>query len=147
VDLVIRAAVVFIFMFLLVRLLGRRELGDLEPFDIILLVVIGDLVQQGVTQNDTSVTGAFLVISTIALMSLLFSYLSFRFRRLRTLLDGQPIVLVEDGRPIERNMRRERITMDELAEAGRLQNVASLADVRWAVLETSGQISFIKRGD
>jgi uncharacterized membrane protein YcaP (DUF421 family) len=147
VDLVIRAAVVFIFMFLLVRLLGRRELGDLEPFDIILLVVIGDLVQQGVTQNDTSVTGAFLVISTIALMSLLFSYLSFRFRRLRTLLDGQPIVLLEDGRPIERNMRRERITLDELAEAGRLQNVASLADVRWAVLETSGQISFIRRGD
>ena len=146
-DLVIRAAVVFVFIFLLMRLIGRRELSSLEPFDLILLVVIGDLVQQGVTQNDYSVTGAILAIGTIGVLSVVTSYLSFRFRRLRPLLDGEPIVLLEDGRPIEHNLKRERITVEELAEAARLQSVASLADVRWAVLETSGEISIIRRGD
>jgi uncharacterized membrane protein YcaP (DUF421 family) len=147
VDLVIRAAVVFVFIFCLMRLIGRRELSSLEPFDLILLVVIGDLAQQGVTQNDASVTGVVLVIGTMAVMSVGASYLSFRFRRLRPILDGEPIVLLEDGRPIERNLRRERITVEELAEAARLQSVASLADVRWAVLETSGTISIIRRSD
>jgi uncharacterized membrane protein YcaP (DUF421 family) len=147
VDLVIRAAVVFGFLFCLLRLIGRRELSSLEPFDVILLVVIGDLAQQGVTQNDASVTGVMLVIGTIALLSVGTSYLNFRFRRLRPILDGEPVVLVEDGRPIERNLRRERITLEELAEAARLQSVASLRDVRWAVLETSGEISIIRRSD
>jgi uncharacterized membrane protein YcaP (DUF421 family) len=87
------------------------------------------------------------VIGTIALLSVGTSYLNFRFRRLRPILDGEPVVLVEDGRPIERNLRRERITLDELAEAARLQSVASLRDVRWAVLETSGEISIIRRSD
>ncbi|MDX6647632.1 MAG: hypothetical protein QOK40_3359 [Miltoncostaeaceae bacterium] len=146
-DLVIRAAVVFGFLFCLLRLIGRRELSSLEPFDVILLVVIGDLAQQGVTQNDASVTGVMLVIGTIALLSVGTSYLNFRFRRLRPILDGEPVVLVEDGRPIERNLRRERITLEELAEAARLQSVASLRDVRWAVLETSGEISIIRRSD
>jgi len=145
VDLVIRAAAVFVFIFILMRLIGRRELSSLEPFDLILLVVIGDLAQQGVTQNDNSVTGVVLVIGTIAVLSVAASYLSFRFRRLRPILDGEPIVLLEDGRPIERNLRRERITVEELAEAARLQSVPSLADVRWAVLETSGEISIIRR--
>jgi len=145
VDLVIRAAVVFVFIFILMRLLGRRELGSLEPFDVILLVVIGDLAQQGVTQQDNSVTGVILVIGTIGVLTVVTSYLSFRFRRLRPLLDGEPVVLLEDGRPIERNMRRERITLEELAEAARLNSVANLADVRWAVLETSGEISIIPR--
>jgi uncharacterized membrane protein YcaP (DUF421 family) len=147
VDLVIRAAIVFVFIFGLMRLIGRRELSSLEPFDLILLVVIGDLAQQGVTQNDASVTGVVLVIGTMAVLSVGASYLSFRFKRLRPFLDGEPIVLLEDGRPIERNLRRERITVEELAEAARLQSVASLADVRWAVLETSGEISIIRRSD
>jgi uncharacterized membrane protein YcaP (DUF421 family) len=147
VDLVIRAAAVFVFIFVLMRLIGRRELSSLEPFDLILLVVIGDLAQQGVTQNDNSVTGVVLVVGTIALLTVATSYLSFRFRRLRPILDGEPIVLVEDGRPIQRNLRRERITVEEVAEAARLQSVATLADVRWAVLETSGEISIIRRSD
>ena len=144
-DLVIRAAVVFVFIFILMRVIGRRELGTLEPFDLILLVVIGDLAQQGVTQQDNSVTGVILVIGTIGVLTVTTSYLSFRFRRLRPLLDGEPVVLLEDGRPIERNLRRERITLEELAEAARLHEVASLGDVRWAVLETSGEISIIPR--
>ena len=144
-DLVIRAAVMFFFVYLLTRIIGRRELSALQPFDLIMLVMIGDLVQQGVTQNDFSVTGAFLVGGTIALLTVLVSYVSFRFPRLRPVLDGDPVIVLEDGKPIERNLRRNRIALDELAAAARQSQIDSLDDVRWAVLETNGRISFIPK--
>jgi uncharacterized membrane protein YcaP (DUF421 family) len=144
-DLVFRAAAVFILIFIVTRVIGKRELGSLEPFDLILLIVIGDLVQQGVTQNDYSVTGAFIVIATMGLMTVGTSYLSFRFRPLRRVMEGEPVVLMENGRPIEQNLRRERITLDEIAEKARIEQVESLDDVRLAVLETNGEISVIPR--
>src|SRR3989440_7844628 len=105
-DLVFRAVAVFTFIFIVTRLIGRRELSSLEPFDLILLVVIGDLVQQGITQSDYSVTGAIVVILTVALVSVGFSTLNFRVRRLRPFLEGEPVVLVDDGNAVERNLRR-----------------------------------------
>jgi uncharacterized membrane protein YcaP (DUF421 family) len=145
VDIVLRAAAVFVLLFIVTRTIGRRELGNLEPFDLILLVVVGDLIQQGVTQSDYSLTGATLAIATLAVLTVAFSYASFRFRRLRPVLDGQPIVLVDNGRTIDVNLRRERITIEELRAQARLQQIASIEDVRLAVLETSGKISFIPR--
>lgn len=144
-DIVIRATVVFAFLYLLMRMLGRRELSSLEPFDIILLVVIGDLVQQGVTQSDYSVTGALLAVSTIALLTVLVSWTNFRFRRLRPVLTGEPIVLVEDGEVIEANLRRQRLTVEEVESEARLEQITSLEDVRWAILETNGEISFVEK--
>jgi uncharacterized membrane protein YcaP (DUF421 family) len=144
-DLVVRAAVAFAFVYLLTRVIGRRELSSMQPFDLIMLVMIGDLVQQGVTQNDFSVTGALLVGATIALMTVGVSYASFRFPRLRPALDGDPVIVVEEGKPIERNLRRNRITLEELAAAARQNGYPSLEPIRWAVLETNGRISFIAR--
>ena len=146
-DLVLRAGVVFFVLLVAMRAVGRRELNTMEPFDVILLVVIGDLVQQGVTQSDYSLTGAVMVIATIAVLTVSMSYLSFRFRRLRPVLEGEPLVLLEDGRPIERNLRRERITVDELRAAAREQQIASLDRIHLAILETSGRISFIPNAD
>jgi uncharacterized membrane protein YcaP (DUF421 family) len=145
-DIVIRAAVAFLVILFLTRIVGRRELSTLEPFDLILLVTIGDLVQQGVTQNDFSVTGMFLAIGTIGLLAVLFSYLPWRFQVLRPVLEGVPIILVEEGKVVEKNVKRQRLTQEEIAAAARVQNIASLDEVRWAVLETNGQISFIKKG-
>jgi uncharacterized membrane protein YcaP (DUF421 family) len=144
-DIVLRAAFAFTFIFFLTRVAGRRELSSLEPFDLIMLIVLGDLVQQGVTQSDYSVTGLVLAAGTIALMQIAASYLSFRFNRLRPLLQGEPIVLVDDGRVLEANLQRERLTLHELQEQARLSQIDSLERVRWAVLETSGQISFIPK--
>ena len=144
-DLVVRAVVTFFFIFLLTRVIGRRELSSLEPFDLILLIVLGDAVQQGLTQDDYSVTGAITVITTFALLQVLLSYLNFRVPRLRPILDGEPIVIVQDGKVLERNLKRERLTVEELAEEARTNQIASLDDVQWAVLETSGQISFIEK--
>jgi uncharacterized membrane protein YcaP (DUF421 family) len=147
VDIVARTVVVFLFIFVVTRAVGRRELSSLEPFDLILLVVIGDLVQQGVTQSDYSLTGAVMVVSTLGLLTVATSYLSFRVRRLRPVLEGEPLVLLEDGRPIERNLRRERITFEELQAAAREQQIGSLERIHLAVLETSGRISFIPQPD
>ena len=144
-DIVLRAVAVYVFIWLLTRILGRRELSTLEPFDLVLLVVLGDLVQQGVTQNDFSVTGAFLAAGSFALMTLLFSWLAFRFKRLQPVLEGDPVILVERGTPIERNLRRNRITLEELAAQARMQQVAHIEDIDWAVLETSASISVIPK--
>ena len=144
-DIVIRAAIAFGFVFLITRVVGRRELSQLEPFDLIMLIMMGDLVQQGVTQSDYSVTGMFLAAGTLALMTVLVSYLSFRFKRLRPILDGEPLVIVQDGKPIEGNLKRERLTLEEVAQEARIQQIASLDEVEWAVLERTGQISFIKK--
>lgn len=144
-DLVVRAAIGFVFVLFLTRVVGRRELGSLEPFDVILLVMIGDLVQQGITQNDFSVTGLMLAGGTIGLMTVLVSYGTFRLPFLRPIVDGEPVILVEGGKPIMRNLRRERITTGELEAQARLEGLASLEPVQWAVLETNGQISFITK--
>jgi uncharacterized membrane protein YcaP (DUF421 family) len=143
-DVVLRALVVFVAVFVLTRIIGRRELSTLQPFDLILLVVIGDLVQNGVTQNDLSVTGVLLVIFTIGLLQVATSYVAYRFKWTRPLLQGEPIVLIDNGRIIDRNMHRERLDRADIAEQARLNGIANLADVRWAVLETNGEISFIK---
>jgi uncharacterized membrane protein YcaP (DUF421 family) len=145
VDIVIRALVMFIFVWLVTRAVGRRELSTLQPFDLILLIVLGDLIQQGVTQNDFSVTGAMLAIGTVGAMTVLFSWLAFRFPRVQPILEGDPVVLVEHGKTIDRNLRANRITLEELAAQARLKQIAHIEDVEWGVLETSGQISFIPK--
>lgn len=144
-DLALRAIVLFGFVFLITRVIGRRELSSLEPFDLILLIVMGDAIQQGLTQDDYSVTGALIVVGTFAVLQLFVSYVSYRFPRLRPALDGEPIVIVQDGKPIERNMRRERLTFDEVMVEARLQQISSVEDIAWAVLETNGRISIIPK--
>jgi uncharacterized membrane protein YcaP (DUF421 family) len=144
-DIVLRALIIYLLVFAFTRALGRRELATLQPFDFILLVVIGDLIQSGVTQNDMSVTGVIIVVSTIGILQVMISYLGFRFRRMRPFLQGEPIVLVGNGQMIDRNMRRERLTLDDLAEKARLSEIESLDEIKWAVLETNGDISFIKQ--
>ena len=144
-DLVVRAIVLFFFVFLLTRVVGKRELSSLEPFDLILLIVLGDAIQQGLTQDDYSVTGAIIVVTTFAFLQVATSFAGYRFRFLRPVLEGEPIVIVQDGHVIERNLKRERLTPDEIAAEARQQQIESLEDVKWAVLETNGSISFIPK--
>ena len=142
-DLVLRCLVLFPLVIVLVRVVNRRQLHSLEPFDLVMLVVLGDLLQQGITQNDFSVTGSAIVIVTITLLSMLTAAIAYRSRRFSTLMDGEPVILVEHGRPIHYNLRRERITLRELAAQARQHNIADLGDIHYAVLETSGAISFL----
>ena len=144
-DIVIRSAIVYLVVMVLMRLLGRRELSKMQPFDLLILVVIADFVQQGVTQQDYSVTGAVLAVGTFALLIVATSWLAWRFPRTRPIIDGNPVVLLENGNPIMDNLRRERISLEEIAAQARLQQLESLQKIRWAILETSGEISFIPK--
>ena len=144
-DIALRAIFLYAFVVFLLRVMGRRELSTLSAVDLVLLIVLGDAIQQGLTQDDYSVTGAVIAISTIAAMQVGSSYLSFRSRRARRILEGEPIVILQDGKLIERNMKRERLTEDEVAEEMRVQQIASVEDVAWGIVESSGNMSFIRK--
>ena len=144
-DVVVRAAVAFAFMVVLLRVVGRRELSSLEPFDLVLLIVMGDLIQQGVTQSDYSFTGLLLSVGTFAALTVALSFLGFRFPRLRPVLEAGPLIIVQDGKLIEKNLRKERITAEEVAGEARQQQIASIEDIEWGVLEGSGKMSFIPK--
>jgi uncharacterized membrane protein YcaP (DUF421 family) len=144
-DLVLRAIVLYVFVLFVMRATGRREISSLTAVDLVLLIVLGDAIQQGLTQDDYSVTGAIIVISTIAVLQLGTSYLTFRSRKMRNLLDGVPVVLIDNGNIIEANLRRQRLTEDDLAEEMRLQQIASYDDIRWALLEANGKFSFVEK--
>lgn len=145
-DIVLRATAMFAVVYLLIRLLGKRELGQMTPFEFVVLVVIGDLIQQGITHNDFSVTGATLAIGTFAFWGLVLSWLTYLFPRLRKGLEGEPRVIVRDGVLLEDNLRRDRMSRDEVEAEMRLAGIARIGDVAWAILETNGKISFIGRG-
>jgi uncharacterized membrane protein YcaP (DUF421 family) len=144
-EIIIRATVLYFFLWMLTRGLGKRELAEMTAFELLLLVVVGDLIQQGVTQEDMSVTGAVLAVGTIGAWILLFSYLGFRFRPARDLIEGVPIVVVKDGRPVEPALRLERVVLDEVLESARNQGISNLRDIDLAILEPSGQFSFLER--
>ncbi len=144
-DIVGRAAVMFIVLYVLIRIMGKRELGQLTPFELVVMVVLGDLIQQGVTHNDFSLTGAILAVTTFAFLGLLVSWITYRFPSAERLLDGEPRVVVRGGKLLTENLRRDRITRREIESEMRMSGIARLDDVAWAILEPQGKISFIKK--
>lgn len=144
-DIVLRALFAYLFITFLLRVVGRRELSSMSPSDLILLVVLGDLIQNGVTQSDYSMTGVVLATSTIALCAVLTSLLVYKSKRASNIIEGTPLIVVQDGRPIEQNMKSERLNLDDLMEEARAQQIERLDEIKWAVLEPSGTISFIKQ--
>lgn len=144
-EIVIRSTVVFFFLFVLLRAIGKHDLADMTPFDIVILVVLGDLIQQGVTQEDASVTGALLAAGTMVFWVLVISWASFRSRRALRVVEGQPVVVVKDGESLEETLRLERLPREELLEAARQQGIDDLRTVAWALLEPGGRFSFIRR--
>ena len=144
-ETVIRAAIMFAFVWLIMRVIGKKELSGMSAFELVLLVIIGDLIQQGVTQQDTSVTAAVLAVSTVALLVVITSYISFRFRRASRLTEGFPVVIVRNGRVQQQVITLERLTEDEVREAAREQGIPDIRDVVVGILETDGKFSFVKR--
>lgn len=144
-DIVLRATAMFALLYALIRLLGKRELGQMTPFELVLLVVMGDLIQQGVTHNDFSLTGGMLAIGTFAFWALTLSWATYLFPKLKNALEGEPRVVVKNGKIIEANLRRDRLTRDEILSEMRLAGIGRLANVEWAILEPQGKISFISK--
>jgi uncharacterized membrane protein YcaP (DUF421 family) len=146
-EVVVRATVIFFFLFVIVRVLGRRQLSEMSAFELLVLVTMGDLVQQGVTQEDMSVTGAVLAVGTFAIWSLLFAAITYRWRKAEGLVSGVPVLIIKDGKLIEDALDVERIPYDEVLEAARQQGIGDLAQVHVGIVEADGQFSFIRADD
>ena len=146
-EIVYRAAVLYLFLWFVMRVLGKKELGQMSAFELVLLLAIGDLVQQGVTQEDYSVTGAMLAIGAFSVLILLGSWVSFRFPCSRDVLEGIPVVIVRDGRLRHDVLRLERLTDTEVREAMREQGIDDVGTVRVGLLEADGKFSFITGED
>lgn len=144
-DIALRAIAAYFFIIFILRITGRRELSTLGPSDVVLLVVMGDLVQNGITQSDDSVTGIFLAVSTLSLMTVTMAFITFKSRRAQLIVEGAPLILVQDGKPIEKNLRSERLNINDVQEEARGQGIESIDDIKWCVLEASGSMSFIKK--
>jgi len=144
-DIVARAAIMFAVLYVLLRLMGKRELGQLTPFELVVMIVLGDLIQQGVTHNDFSLTGALLAVSTFAFLAIVMSWLTYLSPRAEKLLDGEPRVIIRDGILMRENLRRDRMTQGEVESEMRLAGIARMDQVAWAILEPQGKISFIKK--
>ena len=146
-EIIVRASVIFAVLLVLTRGMKRRTLADMAPFELLLLVTLGDIIQQGITQEDYSVTGAVLAVSTFAFWITVLTYVTWRWRRAASVIDGVPLVIVQDGRLVERTLKCERLPVAEVLEAARQNGIDSLDTVRLAVLETTGRISFIRHDD
>jgi uncharacterized membrane protein YcaP (DUF421 family) len=143
-EIVFRATFIFFFLWALTRGMGKRELSQLTAFELLVLVTVGDLVQQGVTQEDMSLTGAVLAVGTVAFWSLTFGYLAFKFKRVRPVLEGMPVVIIRNGELRDDYLAAERLTREEVEESARHQGIDDLAKVRLCVLEPDGRLSFIQ---
>jgi uncharacterized membrane protein YcaP (DUF421 family) len=147
VEIVVRAVVLFVFLWGITRVVGRASLGELSTFELLLYVTMGDLVQQAVTQQDFSMTGGVLAVSVFALLTVFLSWLQFRFPRARGLINGTAVIVVRDGAILDRECRRQRLSDTDLIAAARQQGIRRLGDVDLAVLEADGKISFFTAPD
>jgi uncharacterized membrane protein YcaP (DUF421 family) len=143
-ELILRATAVYFFIWIITRGIGKRQLSELSAFQLILLVTIGDLVQQGVTQDDRSLTGAFLAVGTIAFLVTAVSLVSYFWHKSRRIIEGMPVVVVKDGHVIEDALRVERIPFDDLLEEARREGIDDLSKVKLAIVETDGKFSWIQ---
>jgi len=142
-EIILRAAAIFFFLWIATKAMGKRELAQLSAFELILLVTMGDLIQQGVTGDDRSITGAVLAVSTMSILIVFTSFMSYRSPRLRDGLEGFPVIVVRDGMPLDNVLRAERLTLDEIKGAARDQGIDDLRRVRVGILEPEGKFSFI----
>lgn len=146
-EIVLRASVVFVFLWVITRAAGRATLGELSTFELLLYVTMGDLVQQAVTQQDYSVTAAVLAVGTFALLTVGLSWLQWRFPRVRPLVTGSPVLVAREGALLEDAMRTQRLAVADFLMAAREKGIRRVADVEYAVLEPDGRISFFTYDD
>lgn len=142
-EIVVRATVVYWFLWLVVRGTGKRSLAEITPLEMIMIVVLGDFVQQGVTQEDMSVTGAIIAVSTFVVWTLTTDFAACRWSRFGKVLEGESVVIVRDGQPVVERLRKERLSVDDVLGAARSKGFASLDEIAFGVLEHDGSFSFV----
>jgi uncharacterized membrane protein YcaP (DUF421 family) len=143
-EIVLRTIIIYLVVLIGVRLSGKREVGQMTPFDLVLLLLISNSVQNAMTGPDTSVLGGIAAATTLLLVNRLVAAISGSNRRLRKVIEGEPTLLVHDGQLINANLAKEHVSLDELERALREHGINSCHDVALAVLEVDGSISCLK---
>jgi uncharacterized membrane protein YcaP (DUF421 family) len=146
-EIVARTAVVYAVILIGIRLTGKREVGQMTPFDLALLLLISNAVQNAMTGTDTSVLGGVIAAVTLLLMNVVLSRVAWKNKRARQLIEGSPTLLVHNGKLLEEHLAKEHINPESLHQALREHGVASISDVSLAVLEIDGSISVLKYDD
>ena len=146
-EIALRTVVIYLLVLIGIRLSGKREVGQMTPFDLTLLLLISNSVQNAMTGPDTSLAGGAVAATTLLIMNYLVAELSGGNRRFRKFIQGQPSLLVHDGQIIESHMAKEHVSMDELQRSLREHGLASYKDAALAVLEVDGSISVLKYDD
>jgi len=147
IEIVVRTATIYLFVLVGVRLSGKREVGQMTPFDLTLLLLLSNAVQNAMTGSDTSLAGGVIAAGTLLAMNFGVAEASGMNRRFRKLVQGQPTLLVHNGSIVEAHMARECVTVDELHRAMREHGISNIKDVALAVLEVDGSISVLKYDD
>jgi uncharacterized membrane protein YcaP (DUF421 family) len=144
---VLRAVVIYLMVMVLVRVSGKRAVGQFTPFDLVLLILIGNAVQNGLNGGDNSMTGAFILAACLIALNYGVAWLTARWRRAEHVIEGIPRVLVRDGEVFHDVLREELVSEDDFHEALRMNNIGDVGEVALALLETNGSISVVPRGD
>ena len=142
-EYALRAAIVYVFLLLVLRLTGKRQVGQLSPFDLVLLLVLSNAVQNSMNGGDNSVTAGVILVLTLFCLNSLVGYLSYRSKKVELVVEGKPQILVHNGVVDEEVLGRERISRHELMSAVRQAGMTELDEVRVAILENNGRISVI----
>ena len=144
-EKIVRAAAVYLFLLLGLRLTGKRQMGQMSSFDLVVLLIISNVLQNAMIGNDNSVLGGFIGAATILLLNYGLTRLVFSRKELERLIEGSPTLLIHNGKVIEQNLRRELLTHDELMAALRRQGILALEEVHVAVLEETGAITAVRK--
>jgi uncharacterized membrane protein YcaP (DUF421 family) len=145
-DAVIRATVIYVVLYIVFRISGKRSLTELNAFDLLLLLIISEATQQAMVDSDNSMTHSILLVVTLVGIDILLSLVKQYSPKAEKVLDSVPVILVEHGRPIERHLKKERVSEEDILAHARLsQGIARMDDIAWAVLEPSGEISIIPK--
>jgi len=144
-EKIVRAAAVYFFLLVALRLTGKRQLGQMSSFDLVVLLMISNVVQNAMIGNDNSLTGGFIGAATVLVLNYGVARLVVSRKSFERLIEGAPTLLIHNGKVIEQNLRRELLTRDELMAALRRQGILALEDVRVALLEETGAITAVKR--
>jgi uncharacterized membrane protein YcaP (DUF421 family) len=140
-ELIFRGVVVYAALFALLRFIGKKHVGELSPFDLVVLLIISETVDGSLIGDDTSLTGGLISAATLVIVVQLVGYLTWRYPLVERFVDGEFRILVRHGRVCDDVMRAEQVTRSELLEAVRREGCSSLLEVRYAILETDGSIT------
>ena len=145
-SIIVRSAIIYVFVFLILRLGGKRTVGELTTFDLVLLLIISEATQQALLDDDHSITGGMLAIITLVFVDIFVSLFTERFKTVDKIVNSVPLVIFQDGQPLMERMNKERVSLDDILEAARkLQGLENLDQVKYAILEKDGSISIIPK--